>query len=274
MQRIKKLKPDRNIMGPLPAIFSLVAGGCVTVLFGPRAGINTIGVIILIYATFALVAAIKTGALGYRIITIYMYCLGTYIIFIEIRPYHGRVFHLSSEAKFLLIWVVFFMLWLIYLLITKRSKWRGRDIMEAAAEGVDVGEVTYTPRPRPVGSVDGIKEDIIGFAQYLKKNLIVMPYHSHDNIILVPVKMGEEYGVLFGPNVNIWDRTWISFDFSGNVSVNISKNYYLDYKENLSFDQLCESLGNLFIKFFGYYKKGEEIRIIDNLNDMKVGPFS
>ena len=52
------------------------------------------------------------------------------------------------------------------------------------------------------------------------------------------------------------------------------KEYYLDFKENLSFDQLCESLSNLFIKFYEYYRKGEEIRIIDHLNEMKIGPFS
>jgi hypothetical protein len=274
MQRIKKLKPDRNIKGPLPAIFSLVAGGCVAVIFDPKAGLNTIGVIILIYATFALIASIKTGALGYWVTTIYMYCLGTYVIFIEVKPHQAKVLHLSSEAKFLLIWVIFFMLWLIYMLITKRSKWRGRDIMEAAAEEVEVGEASYTERPRPVSQIECTKEELSAFAHYLKKNLVVMPYYNHEKVIFVPVKMGEEYGILFGPNVSYWDRTWISFDFSGNVSVNISKDYYLDFKENLSFDQLCESLGNLFITFFEYYKNEEEIRIIDHLNAMKIGPFS
>ena len=101
-----------------------------------------------------------------------------------------------------------------------------------------------------------------------------MPYYNHDKVLLVPVKMGEEYGILFGPNISYWNRTWISIDFDGNISVNVSKEYYLDYKENLSFDQLCESLGNLFIRFYEYYKKGEEIRIIDHLNEMKIGPFS
>ena len=274
MQRIKKLKPDRDFRGPLPFVFAAVIGGCTAVLFGPKAGLDTIGVIVLIYATFALIAAIRTSSVIYWVSTIYMYCLGTYIIFLEIRPHSGRTFFLSSEAKFLFIWLMFFLVWMLYLLFTRRAKWRGRDIMEAAAENVESGESSFTARPRPISKIEYSKEELFGFAHYLKKNLIVMPYYDHEKVIFTPVKMGEEYGVLFGPNIKFWDRTWISFDFSGNISVNISKDYYLDYKENLSFDHLCESLGHLFIKFYDYYKNGEEIRIIDQLNEMKVGLLS
>jgi hypothetical protein len=274
MQRIKKLKPDRNIKGLLPAIISLISGACVAVIFGPAAGFKTIGVIVLIYATFSLIAAIRTSALSHWVSTAYLYCMGLYVVFLETRQYHPKLFHLTPEAKFMLIWVVFFLLWVIYLLITKRAKWRGRDIMEAAAENVDAGEFSYTPRPRPVGKIDAGKDELLSFATYLKKNLVVMPYYNNDKVLLVPVKMGEEYGVLYGPNIRYWDRTWISIDFNGNVAVNISKDYYLDYQENLSFDQLCKSLGNLFIRFYEYFKNGEEIRIIDHLNEMKIGPFS
>jgi hypothetical protein len=274
MQRIKKLKPDRNIKGFLPALFALVFGACVAIIFGPAAGLKTIGVIILIYATFGLIAAIRTSATSYWVSTVYMYCLGLYVIFIEFREFGHKQLYLTLEAKFMLIWVAFFMLWAIYLLLTKRAKWRGRDVMEAAAENVDAGEFSYTPRPRPVGRLEATKEEILSFARYLKKYLVVMPYYDQDKVLLVLVKMGEEFGILFGPNINYWNRTWISMDFEGNVAVNISKEYYLDFKDNLSFDQLCESMGSLLINFFKYYRDGQEIRIIDHLNEMKIGPFS
>ena len=274
MQRIKKLKPDFDFRGPLPFIFVAVVGGCTAVLFGPGIGLDTVGIIILVYATFALIAALRTSSVIYWVSTIYMYCLGTYIIFLEIRPYSGRKFVLTPEAKFLLVWVLFFLIWMLYLLFTRRAKWRGRDIMEAAAENVDSGDSSYTNRPKPITRIEYTKDELFSFANYLKKNLVAMPYYNHEKVIFVPVKMGEEYGILFGPNVRFLDRTWISFDFEGYVSVFISKDYYLDYKENLSFDQLCDSLGNLFIKFFEQYKNGEEVRIIDHLNDMKVGLMS
>ena len=42
MQRIKKLKPDRNVKGFIPALFSLIAGACALSLGGY--GINKKGV--------------------------------------------------------------------------------------------------------------------------------------------------------------------------------------------------------------------------------------
>jgi hypothetical protein len=274
MQRIKKLKTDFSVTGLLPAVLALVAGGCTAVLFDPETGVRTIGIIVLIYATFYLIATIKTSAISYKVGMVYMYLLGLYMIFIEIRPHSGRIFSLNTEAKFLFIWVILFLLWLVYLLVTKRAKWRGRDIMEAAAENVVEGEFSFTPRPKPVSKLEYHKEELVGFAHYLKKNLVAMPFNTNDKIVFVLVKMGEEFGILYGAGLNIWDRTWISFDFDGNVTVNISKNYYLDFRQNLSFDQLCQSLGDLFIKYFEYYRKDQEIRIIDSLNNMKVGPFS
>jgi hypothetical protein len=42
----------------------------------------------------------------------------------------------------------------------------------------------------------------------------------------------------------------------------------------LAFDQLCTSLGQLFIEFFELYKKGEGIRVIDRMDDLKLPVLS
>ena len=55
------------------------------------------------------------------------------------------------------------------------------------------------------------------------------------------------------------------------MTVIISRKDYLGYKEELSFDQLCENLGKLFIKFMEYYRKGEADRIIYELNEIGLG---
>ncbi len=70
------------------------------------------------------------------------------------------------------------------------------------------------------------------------------------------------------------DRTWIAFDFDGNVTVNISQSDYLLYQEDLSFDQLCTSMGNIFIEFLELFSTGKAVRIIDRLNAMPVNIFS
>lgn len=274
MNRIKRLKPDRDPRGIYPAIFAAVVGALAAVFFGIETGIRAVGVTAVIYSTFALIAAIKTSATAYRVGTLYIFSLGMYALFLDYNQFAQPKFYLSIETKFFLVWVIVFAVWLTFLTLTKRSKWRGRDIMEAAAEGIPAKPDCFTERPRPIETVDLSESELRSFADFLRKNLIALPVLDSERILFVPVKMGEEFGVLFGPKVDFLKRTWISFSFDGNVSVNISKEYYLDFVEDLDFDSLCESLGRLFVEFFELYRKGEEVRIIDKLNEMKIGILS
>jgi len=90
---------------------------------------------------------------------------------------------------------------------------------------------------------------------------------------MVSVKMGKEFDFLYNPNYDYLSKTWISFDFEG-LSVHISKEDYLDYKEDLAFDHLCELLGQLMITFPDFYMRGDKVRILDRLNSVKIGLFS
>ena len=82
------------------------------------------------------------------------------------------------------------------------------------------------------------------------ENLISMTHIESERVLFIPVKMGDEYAHLFNHNFRYSKESWAAFDYDGNVSVHISKKDYLDFKENLSFDQLCKSFGNLYIEFF------------------------
>jgi hypothetical protein len=57
--------------------------------------------------------------------------------------------------------------------------------------------------------------------------------------------------------------------FDGTVTVKVSDKDYGDYRERLSFDQLCASLADIFIRFIDYYKKGLESRIRIELKSTK-----
>jgi hypothetical protein len=122
--------------------------------------------------------------------------------------------------------------------------------------------------------VDYSKYDIIDFTNYLKRVMIGMTYLEENRVLIVPIKYGHEWGALYNPNFNYLEKTWISFDFDGQVSVHISRKDYLDYKEDLAFDHLCESLGKLMITFADFYMKGDKVRISDRLNSVKLGLFS
>jgi hypothetical protein len=104
--------------------------------------------------------------------------------------------------------------------------------------------------------------------------MIALPYFSTRNITLVPIKMGEEFGRLLGMSGDYRDATWVNFDVNGDVSVHISQRDYLDYREPLAFDQLCISLGQVFVDFLELYNKGEGVRVIDRMNDLNIGVFS
>ncbi len=58
------------------------------------------------------------------------------------------------------------------------------------------------------------------------------------------------------------------------VSVHISHKDYLDYREPLAFDALCDSLGQVFIDFLELFSKGEGVRVIDQLDNQKIAILS
>ena len=114
----------------------------------------------------------------------------------------------------------------------------------------------------------------MAFTEFSRRNLIAVPYLGKDKVAFVPVMAGREVPFVLGMKSDYTDETWVSFDFDGNVSVNIAHRDYLGYKESLAFDQLCESLSNLFVEFLEMHQRGEGVRIIDRLNTVGVSIFS
>ncbi len=145
-----------------------------------------------------------------------------------------------------------------YFLITKRLRWRYRDILELAAKPVNETADGFTARPLPVGTAHYTKEEIIHFGKYLSKNLIAFPFIEKNRIYL----MINSSGIFFYRKPKIQKDTFISFDMGGNISVNIAKKDYKKYRTELTFDQLCKSLGNLFKTYLNLYQEGEQDRII------------
>jgi hypothetical protein len=183
----------------------------------------------------------------------------------------------SNDFKlplFFFLWELFFGIWLAYLFFSKQMKWRGREILELAATPIEETGNGYTARPLPVGKTEYSKMDVTAFAEFAAKHLIAVAYIEKESVVFVPVMMGREFSYVLGLQPDYAKGTWVSFDFNGNVSVNISRDDYLTYKENLSFDQLCKSLGDLFIDFFELFKRGESVRIIDRMDALGLSAFS
>lgn len=165
----------------------------------------------------------------------------------------------------------FTLFWNISIFSTKKTKWRRREVFELAAHPVEDVTNGFTNRPKPAGLANYTREDILAFAHFVFKKFIAIPYIEKDKAVLIITKNRLRH--LLNIKNEYADETYISFTFDGKVVVNITKADYLQYKDALSFDQLCESMGRLFSEFLELHKKGEAVRIIDRMNSLKLSPF-
>ncbi|KJF41855.1 hypothetical protein [Draconibacterium sediminis] len=273
---MRKLKADRGIQGLIPAIISLVLFFLCFIFFDLRVAFTTLGILILFYSlAFGFWSFYKTGNYYMLVSTFYLLSLGGVMVLMKVpESLHEPVPQLPDEFKVVLVFFYLLLFWLIYGMVTKRFNYRGREVLELAAWDVEEGPESYTERPRPAGVVDYSKYDIIDFTNHLRRIMIGMTYEEENRVLIVPIKYGQEWGALYNPNFNYLEKTWIAFNFDGQVSVHISRKDYLNYKEDLAFDHLCESMGKLFISFADFYMRGDKVRILDRLNSVKLGIFS
>lgn len=271
----RKLKPISNINIYLPAIFSWTIFLAVFFIFGKVIALFALGIILVVFGGMTLIPYSRTKNSGFLVSSIYLFILSLFVF--TIPPdliFNSSGKNLPPFSGLLLVVILIMVAWLIYLTVKRKLKWRGSEIYELAAANISESMESYTPRPRPIVKLDYTKSELREFGDFLKRNLISLAFIEDARIVFVPIKNGEEVPLLYKLNIDYKDRTWVAFDFEGNVSVNIAKRDYLYYKDDLAFDELCDSLGKLYLEFFELFRKGNEVRIIDQMNELKVGLFT
>jgi len=266
MHIARKLKPDRSLSILYPAFFTLALFCAVMVLGGLKPALFAIALCFLLYALYSFISSLKTGNVAYALAGLYQIFFG--IACISMSKNDSRL------AKLFFACAIFLGLYLVYMAAQKKLKWRGREILELAAEPVTESNNGFTSRPLASIKTEYSKNTILDFARFLSKNLIALAYCEKDRVVFVPVMMGEEYRHVLGIHPNDENSTWISLDYGGKVTVSIAQKDYLRYKENLTFNELCESLGRLFVEFLELYSKGEGARIIDRMDNLRMSVFS
>jgi hypothetical protein len=136
--------------------------------------------------------------------------------------------------------------------------------LDLAAKPVMAASNGYTNRPFPVGKSQYSKEEIIRFAEYLHRKLIATSYIKDDRVVLVFSNGLFQYIPFIKPDFN--RLTYIAFGYGGDISVNFAKRDYKKYWDEITFDQLCNSFGNIMIDFFNAFKKGEGGTFFRRLN--------
>ena len=270
MTSSRKFKPPYTIKGFIPLVIGLVAFVFAAAYFGIAAGLVVMVLLFGLYAMYSIWAFIFTHNIAYLAAFFFQSFMATYFLTVP----HGLLpIGTKSQAWFFYFCGLIVGVWLVFMMITGKGRWKGRNVFELAAIQVNDTVNGYTDRPRPAGKVGYTKSELFGFAEFVKKNLIAIPYIENNNVVFVPVCMGDEPPFILGLAGDHRYYTWISFDFEGNVSASISKKDYLAFTEELSFDQLCDSMGKLFIEFMEYYKRNETERIRHKLNSVKSGIF-
>ena len=270
MYSMRKLKPDRSMIGMIPALVVLLAFGVTAAFFGLRAGFYVMAALVFVIALYVLVTFAKTRNRGYLISGLFVLSQGLFDV-----TFPGSFGSDGYRLHYLFLFCeLFFGVWLVYLAINKRLKWRGREILELAAAPIEETGNGYTSRPLPTGKTEFSRREILALAEFAARNLIAVSYVQADRVVFVPVMSGKELGYMLGLRPHPDKETWVSIGFDGSVSVSISKDDYLTYREDLSFDQLCKSLGNLFIEFLELVKRGEGIRIVDRMDALSLSAFS
>jgi hypothetical protein len=163
--------------------------------------------------------------------------------------------------------IVILILFFFSMIYKKKLKSYYKNILELAARPVDGTENGFTSRPYPFGSAVYSQHEIIQFGKFCSRNLIAMPYSEGDKLILVLAI--DKLKDIAWKRDNYSDLTYISFDKDGKVEVNISQNDYGKYKDELTFDHLCSSLGNLFIEFLNLFRDNKSGEILKRLNSVE-----
>ena len=266
-----KLRPDFSVNGIGQPIIMLIIFAFCWGIFGITAGLISIAFAFGFYALLSLIYNFRTKNLWFLVTFFYQL---TMIVFFLLVPKVG-VFAIP-EASFrpLVLILVIELAVMVYIIATKKLRWRGTEILELAAMNVDDTTNGFTERPRPLGKIECSVRELAGFSHFIKSKLIAWPIREANRVVFVPIATGDEYRLPLGFSNDYSENTWVAIDKDGNVQAQISKKDYLKYKESLAFDQLVESMGQLFIDFFEIYKNGEEVRIIYELNRIKAHPFS
>lgn len=260
MKYSAKLKSDSSAM----IIFSVV---CVAILiasrviFGEKGFHNVLWVIASVFAILHFIVLLRTRNWGHSIAMLFYLFLAS--TFLTLSFYPHRLLTPFFAAGGLVLFVPF-----MYVLITNRIRWRQWEILELAARPVNETDDGFTPRPFPAGEAKYTRQEIIGLAKFMLKHVIIFPHFEQNRtVFVVPENMFKHLLFLRRGYEN---DTYVSFDFDGNVSVSITRRDYQKYREELTFDQLCDSLGNLFKQFLELYQDGQKDKIIDRLNTLRL----
>ena len=197
--------------------------------------------------------------------------LGTGCWHILAIPYYGPIIEEGFFSYFSLITYIIHVFVLVLFLILAWPVLYGHEKLEAntrrlfklASLWITESSDGFTDRPYSAGKLNATSQEIAGLIRFLSGKSIGRAYHQGESIFLA-FSLGKSPLKVNDPR----EISYVMFDKEGNMSVHISEFDYRQYKKRLTFDQLCNSLGEVFKRFLKYYKDGNDARIISELKSV------
>ena len=267
----RKTKPRNVLRWIWFPILVLIIWFSLLITVGPGPAFYALGGLYLLIVPYPFIIFLRTRNNGYLAVTGFI--LAACLLMISAPP---AIADKSSPGLTPLFLVIMYIMMLVvgYLTINRKLRWRGEEVFELAAMPVeDIGE-SFSARPRPVGKVPVSKTEMIRFVEFMTKNLIAFAFREENRVIFVLTLPGNDLPYLLGTKKDYLQDTYVAIDYDGNITVNITEEDYLLFKMDLDFDQLCQSLGDLFREFLELSKQGQDSRIIDRMNALRLSPLN
>jgi hypothetical protein len=241
-----------------------------------QANITGIIFVVIFFTAFALIRSISAKDMADVISGIIYSAITVFLLFLWFRAHQVHIipimlmnlliavhFFTGIQVIVIIVNVILLVIFIFMIYMYLMHNYRFRRILELASASVTSTQNGFTTRPLHSGKAEYSQGEIIGFANYLEQNLIAVPFQDSEGIMLSFPEdwLGRKYDI----HGSYLDDTRITFNNTGNVSTVISKSDYGKYKDQLTFDQLCESFGSLFIEFLELYKNGETDKILERI---------
>jgi hypothetical protein len=222
-----------------------------------------LGTVILIMLSIDVIAAINSGNRRFLFFNLCYQSVGLLTIL------YGLKF-LNIPLWF---FTIFFATIFSLILIETTKSYRPRNILyrhfpvllERAARPVNSVMDGFTDRPYPAGQFDYDEKAVRDFANFTKMYLIGTPFYEDGRTILVLSNGLFQYFKSIKPEFE--KLTYVSFSPDGSYNVHISRKDYKRYKDQLTFDELCRSLGEVVVDLYSEYRAGKQDKILKDLKD-------
>ena len=220
----------------------------------------------IVYSVLIIIIYIRTLNMGYLVLAVTIFLDALFSISVASLGFGGS----PEVTKVFAFSIIVATVILFILILNRKLKWRSREMLELAAMPVKETSNGFTNRPLAAGKVEFTQTELFSFARFLHSQLIAIPFYEQDRVVFsITTPLSRQLGL----NKDYYNGSWVSFSLTGDVSVSISQLDYQKYKDNYSFDQLCEQLGLTFVDFLELFKRGEGSKIIEKLNSLRLNPI-